>query len=310
MIPRRPPQSGQVGFLYIPPWRVQGISVAGEQTVVQVPELDVVFDIGLCPRIALASPNVALSHSHMDHVAGLPYYFSQRMFQKMGTGRCICHAAIAPTLRSMMNSWVELERQRTKHEILGLEPDGEVAIKPGIMLRGVETSHTVPSLGYALIEHRNKLREEFFDRPQQELRDLRTRGVEVTRTIQIPLVAYTGDTEFGPWLLRDEFTKAKVVISECTFFEPEHRSRANIGKHLHVEHLRDLLETWEAETIVLIHLSRRTSLDVARNHVEQVLGEAQASRILFLMDHRANRLRYDRQAAEGSGTPGGVATHG
>jgi hypothetical protein len=51
---------------------------------VQVPELDVCFDIGLCPRIALTSPYVAISHCHMDHVAGLPYYFSQRMFQKIG----------------------------------------------------------------------------------------------------------------------------------------------------------------------------------------------------------------------------------
>src|SRR5262245_1685831 len=91
MLPKMPPRSGQVGFLYIPPYRVQGVSIAGEQTVVQVPELDVCFDIGLCPRIALSSPYVALSHGHMDHVGGLPYYFSQRMFQKMGMGRCVCH---------------------------------------------------------------------------------------------------------------------------------------------------------------------------------------------------------------------------
>jgi ribonuclease Z len=73
MLPKTPPRTGQVGFLYVPPYRIQGISVAGEQTVVQIPELDVSFDIGMCPRIALSSPYVALSHGHMDHVGGLPW---------------------------------------------------------------------------------------------------------------------------------------------------------------------------------------------------------------------------------------------
>ena len=72
MLPKMPPRSGQVGFLYAPPYRVQGISVAGEQSVVQIPELDVVFDIGACPRIALTSPYVARAHGHMDQVGGLP----------------------------------------------------------------------------------------------------------------------------------------------------------------------------------------------------------------------------------------------
>ncbi|MFW6336606.1 MAG: hypothetical protein ACOC3G_05720, partial [Phycisphaeraceae bacterium] len=60
---------------------MQGLSVAGEESVVQVPELDIVFDIGLCPRPVLPSPYVALTHGHMDHAAGLSYYLSQRYFQ-------------------------------------------------------------------------------------------------------------------------------------------------------------------------------------------------------------------------------------
>ena len=90
MIPKPPPKEGQLGFLYLPPYRIQGISVAGEQSVVHIPELDLVFDIGLCPRATLAAGTVCLSHTHMDHVAGLPYWFSQRSFQKLGTGRVLC----------------------------------------------------------------------------------------------------------------------------------------------------------------------------------------------------------------------------
>ena len=45
MLPRRPPRSGQLGFLYIPPYRIQGISIAGEQTAAHIPELDIAFDV-------------------------------------------------------------------------------------------------------------------------------------------------------------------------------------------------------------------------------------------------------------------------
>ena len=298
MLPKMPPRSGQVGFLYIPPYRVQGISVAGEQTVVQVPELDVTFDIGLCPRIALSSPYVALSHGHMDHVAGLPYYFSQRTFQKMGVGRCVCHPLLEEPIKTMMKTWAGLEGQQTPFEIIPLEPNDQIEVKNNIYLRALEVSHAPGSLGYALIEHRSKLKDEFKDLPQERLRELRSRGVEITHVLEIPLVAYTGDTEFGPYLFRDEFVNARIVISECTFFEADHQSRAKIGKHLHIEDLAKVFEAWKADAVVLIHLSRRTNLVAARELLEAAIDDEQLWRLHFLMDYRANRQRYERQEVE------------
>ncbi|UCD75485.1 MAG: hypothetical protein JSV91_00930 [Phycisphaerales bacterium] len=297
MLPKMPPRSGQAGFLYIPPFRVQGISVAGEQTMVQVPELDVAFDIGMCPRIALSSPYVALSHGHMDHVGGLPYYFSQRMFQRMGVGNCVCHAATADSILAMMRSWIDLEQQQTPHNVIGLEPDEQVEVKNNIFLRAIETSHTVPAMGYALVERRHKLKEEFFDLPQERLRELKAEGVQITRSLEIPLVAYAGDTELGPYLFRDEFANAKIVITECTFFDPDHRSRATVGKHLHVDDIVKLLQIWRAEAVVLIHLSRRTNMLDSRRRLVELAGSEQAGRVHFLMDHYSNRRRYEAQLA-------------
>ncbi|MGY8753455.1 MAG: MBL fold metallo-hydrolase [Phycisphaerales bacterium] len=298
MLPRRPPRSGQVGFLYLPPYRVQGISIAGEQTAVHIPELDIAFDVGLCPRPVLSAPYIALTHGHMDHVAGLPYYFSQRVFQKMGAGTCICHEEIAGDVQAMMGGWVDLEKQCTPHNIVPIKPGGEYVIKPNVVLKAIEADHTVPALSYVVMEHRKKLLEKYTGFPQHELRQLKINGTEITQTLKIPLVACTGDTKIGDHLYGPEFTNAPIVITECTFFEQGHKKRALVGKHLHIDDLVELLRVWKAKHIVITHTSRRTTLDQIRETVDKKLGRDEAHRIHILMDHQTNRLRYEKQMEE------------
>ncbi|MDB5301871.1 MAG: ribonuclease, partial [Phycisphaerales bacterium] len=47
-------------------YTVIGYSVAGEETVTQIPELNVCFDIGRAPYFALTSDIVCVTHGHMD----------------------------------------------------------------------------------------------------------------------------------------------------------------------------------------------------------------------------------------------------
>lgn len=298
MIPSPPPREGTLGFLYIPPYRVQGLSVAGEATCIQVPELDICFDMGACPRAMLASRFVGVSHGHMDHIGGLAYFCSQRVFQGMGPGTIVCDARIAPAIRKMMSGYVELERQSTPYTLIPLEPEGTVELKNGIILRGFPLEHTVPTFGFAVIERRSKLKPELVGLPQEKLVELKDRGVEITRTLEIPLVAYTMDTAPGPALVREDVRRAQVIIAECTFFEPEHRERAKVGMHMHVDDIAEWLRVAECRALVLGHLSRRTNIGYARKRLGELLGPEQAQRVELLMDHRANRDRYERQADE------------
>jgi len=309
MLPKPPPREGSLGFLYVPPFRVQGVSVAGEATCVQVPELDVCFDMGLCPRAALASKVVALSHGHMDHVGGLAYFCSQRFFQGMGVGKIICDQRIERAVRGMLEGFHALENQKTPFELIGMEPEGEYEIKNNIALRGFPVEHTAPAFGYVVFERRTKLKEQYAGLPQEKLRELKNRGEEITRKLEAPMVAYLGDTEPGAPLVRTDVRTAKVVICECTFVDEEHRSRAKIGKHMHVRDVVEWLNVLECETLVLIHVSRRTNLTLARKRLRELAGEEQASRVEFLMDFRANRARYERQVeeAERAASVGGAA---
>ena len=47
-----------------------GYSIAGEETVVAMPQLDVCFDIGKAPDQVIAINHCLISHGHMDHAAG------------------------------------------------------------------------------------------------------------------------------------------------------------------------------------------------------------------------------------------------
>jgi len=298
MLPREPARSPQEGFLYIPPYCVQGISVAGEETVIQVPELDICFDIGRCPRFALASPFVALSHGHMDHSAGIAYYFSQRNFQGMGTGTVICHPVVEQSIQNVMRAWIDLEAQRSPFKVVALAPEAEMEIKNHTFLRAFATNHTVPSIGFVVFERRSKLRADLAGLAQEQLIDLKKKGQNITQILEIPLVCYTGDTVRGAHLERPDVLGAKILIIECTFMEPGHRDRAGVGKHMHLDDVLEIIALSKAEGIVLTHLSRRTHMVQARKQIEDALRPEDRARVHILMDSRTNRARYERQQAE------------
>ena len=67
-----------------------------------------------------------------------------------------------------------------------------------------------------------------------------------------------------------------------------------MGRHIHVDDLLPLMEAWKAESVVVVHMSRRTNLQFARERLNEVLG-SHMDRVHILMDHRTNRQRLEQQ---------------
>lgn len=265
-------------------FHVVGYSVAGEESVVQIPELDVCFDIGRCPYFALTSNHVCLTHGHMDHVAGLAYYCSQRHFQGMKPGTILVPRELAGAVDNMLRCWREVERQATPYRVVAVEAGQDFAVRKDFVIRPLETHHGGLSLGYSLISVRNKLRPEYAGLSAQELIAMREKGVAITYRVEVPLATYLGDTTAGPVYEHPDAVNAEVLITECTFFEEEHRHRAKVGKHLHVDDLAEIIPRLRNRHIVLTHVSRRTSLRRARRFLRRRIGDEQMSRVHFLMD--------------------------
>jgi ribonuclease Z len=277
-----------------------GYSVAGEETVVQVPELDVCFDIGRAPYFALTSNTICISHGHMDHLAGIAYYLSQRHFQGMQGGTILLPSEIARFVDEMLRAWRNVERQRTPYTLVPMEPGGVHQVRRDFVIRALETHHGGPSLGYALVSVREKLKPEFHGKTSNELVALKKQGVEIQYRLEVPLVTYLGDTSVGPVFGQPDVVNAEVLLTECTFYEKEHRQRAKAGRHLHVEQFADILPTLKNKQVIVLHVSRRTGIRKAKSYLRRRVGDELMKNVQFLMDFEGS---LDAGDIEDAGPP-------
>jgi ribonuclease Z len=266
--------------------RLLGYSVAGEEVVIAAPELNVCFDVGNAPAEMLAIDHVLLSHGHMDHAAGLAYYFSQRNFVGNAPGCVLAPHPLVQPIRDLLKVWARIEGHESPARIVGMAGGDQFDIRRGLIARAFDVNHRVASLGYSIIDVRHKLRPEFADKTGPELVALKKKGVQIQQTIEVPLVTYCGDTAEGPWMEQDIVAQAKVVILECSFFEADHVRRAREGYHLHVRDVARIIHRLEAPHFVLHHVSRRTGLRDAKEALLKLIGPDHMARVTFLMDRR------------------------
>jgi ribonuclease Z len=274
---------------------VVGYSLAGEETTVALPELNVCFDAGRAPREIVPIDTLCVSHGHMDHAAGIPYYLSQRTFIGACAGRIVIHRVLAPRVKALMDCWAQIEGHDSPMDLEGVDDGDEVKLCRDLFVRAFKVNHGAYALGFSLIECRHKLKPEHIGKTGPQLVALKKQGIEIENTIEVPLVAYVGDTANGAFFDLDHVRNARLVIMECTFFDPEHVVRAKAGKHIHVRDLRSILPRLRCPDILMTHLTRRTDMRSAKRLLESHIDKVDHDRVTLLMD-RPRRPRPERSS--------------
>lgn len=264
-------------------WLV-GYSVAGVESVVAAPQLNLCFDIGRAPTEVIPIDTICLTHGHMDHAAGVAYYFSQRAFIGNSPGRVVVHCRLAQAIQALMAVWSDIEGHHSPGEILGVEPGQDVAIRRDLLVRPFAVNHGLVALGYSAIEVRHKLKPEYHSLSGPQIVELKNKGLTIENRVEVPLVAYCGDTAVGSFLDEDCVRNAEVLLLECTFFEGEHVVRARAGRHIHLHDLPEVMGRVRCPHVVLMHLSQRTDLRAARSTLAETLDEVDLGRVSFLME--------------------------
>ena len=263
-----------------------GYSVAGEETVVAIPQLDVCFDVGKAPDQIIPINNVLLTHGHMDHAAGIAYYLSQRNFCGISAGTILAPQNLLGPIRDIIDAWSKLDGNKIPAKLVGVKPGDEYKIKPNLIARVFPTKHSRGSVGFTVIEKRKKLKPEYSGLTGPQIVELKKQGIEIDYPLEFPIVTYLGDTQYVDFSQLKYIVDSRILIAECTFYEGEHATRAKAGRHMHVDELATLLQNLNNEHILITHTTQRTAMREVRKILKDALPRRLYARTIILMANR------------------------
>ena len=263
-----------------------GYSVAAEETVVGMPQLDVCFDIGKAPDQIIPINNILLTHGHMDHAAGIAYYLSHRNFCGQSPGTILAPENLLGPIKEVIDAWSRLDGNKVPANLVGVKAGDEYKIKPNLFTRVFPTKHTKGSVGYSVIEKRKKLKPEYAELTGPQIVELKKQGTEIDYPLEIPIVTYLGDTQYVDFSQLKYIVESKILIAECTFYETEHSGRAEAGRHMHINEFATLIEKLQNEHIIITHTTQRTPMHEIRKILKEVLSPEKYKKVILFMDKR------------------------
>ena len=279
--------SHNLAHIKIDDLEIIGYSVAGEETVVAVPQLDVCFDVGKAPDQIIPINHILLTHGHMDHAAGIAYYLSQRNFCGISPGTILAPKNLLGPMRDIVDAWSRLDGNKVPGKLVGVKPGDEYQIKPNLFARVFPTKHSKGSVGYSVIEKRKKLKAEYTQLTGPQIVELKKQGIEIDYPLEIPIVSYIGDTQYVDFSQLKYIVESKILIAECTFYETDHTGRAEAGRHMHIDELAALLTKLHNEHIIITHTTQRTPMREIRKILKDALPKDKYDKIILLMAKRS-----------------------
>jgi ribonuclease Z len=245
--------------LRTPRFTLEGKSRAGNETWFRIRELGVALDIGRCPDRLVGLQHIFISHAHLDHALGIPFYFTQRKLQRLPTGSVYVPADSHAHFEELIAVHERLENTTYEYRFVPVAPGESVTLRRNLLVRAHRSTHRVPTNSWEFVELRHKLHAELLDRPGREIAELRQReGVDaVEERVEQPILFYTGDTDRGILEENEAIFRAEVLIIECSFTGEGDQERSEKYRHIHLDDIYDFAHRFENRMIVLTHFSLR-----------------------------------------------------
>lgn len=276
--------------LKTPHFVLEGRSRAGHETWFRIRELGVALDIGRGPDMVVPMDHVFISHAHLDHAAGIPFWAAQRRLQRLEGGTVYVPAEAADDVRELLRLQEKLTGGEFHVEVRGLAAAEEAGFGRTHRVRAHAASHRVAARAYELIDMRHRLLPEFEGRDREELARLHREGVRINAPYASPVLFYTGDTDRGLLESSDAVFKAEVLLIECSFLADGHQSRAGQYRHIHIDDIAGFADRFENELIVLTHFSRRYSREEIRDMARRRLPASLHERIRLALPEPWQRI--------------------
>lgn len=240
---------------------VAGVSIAGLETCIDLPEWKLCFDLGRAQYFALARPTVLFTHPHMDHLGAIGWHCATRAMRGMRPPTYVVGREYTAPLAQLFAAWRELDGSQMPHTLVPLSPGEEFELGHQRVARAFRSYHRVPCQGYVISERRQKLRAEFLSLSGPQIVARRAAGdTDLFEQQETPLVAFCGDTLIEVLEREEVLRRVKVLVLECSFVDERVRvDEARAMGHVHLDEIAERAELFGNERVLLTHFSERYS---------------------------------------------------
>uniref|UniRef100_A0A2N9H419 Uncharacterized protein n=1 Tax=Fagus sylvatica TaxID=28930 RepID=A0A2N9H419_FAGSY len=114
-----------------------------------------------------------------------------------------------------------MDQSELKHNLIGLDVGEEFHLRRDLKVRAFKTYHVIPSQGYVVYSIKQKLKQEYIGLPGNEIKNLKSSGVEITNTVTVPEIAFTGDT-MSDFIIDQnniDVLRSRILVMESTFLD-------------------------------------------------------------------------------------------
>jgi ribonuclease Z len=265
-------------------------TVAGFASYVAAPQFDLCFDLGFCPVGLLGINNIFLSHVHLDHMAGLPMYLAQRHMRSQPLAKVYVPEESRGALLEALSSIERLQNGSVPVEqiVYGVKAGCKLPLSKNLHVETFEVDHVLPSLGYSVIETKNKLKKELAGKPWPELKEILDRGEKIGDVVEKRLVTYVGDSTVETYKKnRDIIANSEILFLEITHLEQK-ADRDESKKYGHTN-LPAFLEFYNndkeifnnVKQLVFKHFSMRSSQDEIETALAKHLPEELKNKSIY-----------------------------
>jgi ribonuclease Z len=222
----------------------------------------------------------------MDHIGGLGMYIASRNLLSLPPPTILVPESKIEAISNFIDALRVLDDSDLPHEMIPFAPSAETCYSmknKNYKIKAFETVHPIASQGYVILSTKQKLKDEYLSLKGSEIKALKDDGVEITDTVDVPEIMFTGDTTMdflhsSPQEVIQEGLKSRLVCLECTFVNDD-VSPADAKRFGHT-HVRDIAENAdrfrECENILLIHFSARYTREEIREGLRNQLAESHA----------------------------------
>lgn len=266
------------------------------QTCMVLPRFKLMFDVGrAAPRI-IEIPRLLLTHGHLDHSSGVPYYVSQRNLRRLPPAEIFCPPEMAEPLDQIMKLWSKIEDYDIQYDLKGVEYDRLYELQNNFYFQALRSVHRVPSNGYVIIEKTRRLKEEFRELPGPEIARLKQERDDMFHEHHLPVVTFSGDTQIEFVTDNEIVRRSKILFLECTFIDDARPiARARQWGHIHLDEIVANAEAFrEVEKLYLIHFSPRYRQETILETLKAKLPEWLYERTTPYLTDRPRRREMKR----------------